>query len=128
MLSAVSSLIVEDLDKSLLPVRGITESQDIKPFTLLTEKTPRRWIPFARKQYMVHNFLVSPSLYYIFFLTLLCLLKIKHVLSLNTMFCPHTFSDNLNFISSCLCCMSLGNFRGFHWEIILMFVFPVGTL
>lgn len=67
MLSAVSSLIVEDLDKSLLPVRGITESQDIKPFTLLTEKTPRRWIPFARKQYMVHNFLVSPSLYYIYF-------------------------------------------------------------
>lgn len=64
MLSAVSSLIVEDLDKSLLPVRGITESQDIKPFTLLTEKTPKRWIPFASKQYKVHNFLVS--LYYIY--------------------------------------------------------------
>ncbi|CAG2217943.1 unnamed protein product [Mytilus edulis] len=55
---SINALIEVKAD-NVICLRGITESQDIKPFTLLTEKTPRRWIPFARKQYMVHNFLIT---------------------------------------------------------------------
>lgn len=63
MLSAVSTLVVADLDKgSLRPVKGVSESQSIKPFTLLIEKTPKRWKSFASKQYMVHNFLIADVL------------------------------------------------------------------
>lgn len=60
MLSSVSAQIVKDLGKdNMCAVHGVSESKNVKPFTVIMETTPEYWEIFSSKQYLAFGFQVS---------------------------------------------------------------------